>query len=121
MGQESKLIKDWKEKDVQRLRNLVSKNHTDKTVTQIGYTKKRLNRVEGDCWEENNKTWTIKNGIKITITKLDTVKKLLQIPLTCPNCHKSMVNTRLNKNMYAIHNMCFDCVITQNKPCVNGI
>ena len=112
MNNESMLQKDFKQRDIQRMRNLISKKYGDKVSTQTGYVKQVVEHKEGDVWEENNKTWTIKNGIKITITKLDTVKKSLQIPLTCPNCHKSMVNTRLNKNMYAIHNMCFDCVIT---------
>jgi len=105
------LKKEFKERDVQRLRNLVSKNYTEKTVTQIGYTKENIERNEGDVWEENNKTWTIKNGIKMTTTKLSLVKSALQLPLTCPSCHNAMNNNRLNKQMYSIHKMCADCVI----------
>ena len=82
MSNESLLKKEFKERDVQRLRNLVSKNYTDKTVTQVGYTKAQTDYKEGDVWEENGKTWTIKNGIKMTITKLDLVKSILQMPLT---------------------------------------
>ena len=62
-------------------------------------------------WEENGKQWTIKNGIKMTISKLDLVKKSLQIPLVCPNCGKAMKKKNLDTKMYSIHKQCFDCVI----------
>jgi hypothetical protein len=108
---ESVLKKEFKERDVQRLRNLVSKNFADKTVTQVGYTKEQIDHKEGDVWEENSKTWTIKNSIKMTITKLDLVKSALQMPLICPKCKRAMSKGRLDKHMYSIHKMCSDCVL----------
>jgi len=112
MSNESLLKKEFKERDVQRLRNLVSKNHSDKTVTQVGYTKEQVDYKEGDVWEENGKTWTLKNGIKMTVTKLDLVKSTLQTPLTCPECKRAMNKGRLDKHMYGIHKKCSDCVIS---------
>jgi len=112
MSNESLLKKEFKTRDVQRLRNLVSKNHSDKTVTQVGYSKEQIDRKEGDIWEENGKTWTIKNSIKMTITKLDLVKSTLQTPLTCPECKRAMNKGRLDKHMYSIHKKCSDCVIS---------
>jgi len=112
MANESMLQKDFKQRDVQRMRNLITKNYGDKTVTQAGYTKEHVERKEGDVWEENGKQWTIKNGLKQNITRLDNIKKSLIIPLTCPNCTKPMKNDTLNKKMWPIHKMCFDCVIT---------
>ena len=112
MSNESLLKKEFKERDVQRLRNLVSKNHSDKTVTQVGYTKEQVDHKEGDVWEENGKTWTLKNGIKMTVTKLDLVKSTLQTPLTCPECKRAMNKGRLDKHMYGIHKKCSDCVIS---------
>jgi len=109
---ESMLQKDFKQRDVQRMRNLITKNYGDKTVTQAGYTKEIVEHKEGDVWEENGKQWTIKNGLKQNITRLDNIKKSLIIPLTCPNCSKPMKNDTLNKKMWPIHKMCFDCVIT---------
>jgi hypothetical protein len=106
------LQKDFKSRDVQRMRNLITKNYGDKTVTQAGYTKETVIYKEGDVWEENGKQWTIKNGLKQNITRLDNIKKSLMIPLTCPNCSKPMKNDTLNKKMWPIHKMCFDCVIT---------
>ena len=112
MANESMLQKDFKSRDVQRMRNIITKNYGDKTVTQAGYTKETVEHKEGDIWEENGKQWTIKNGLKQNITRLDNIKKSLMIPLTCPNCSKPMKNDILNKKMWPIHKMCFDCVIT---------
>lgn len=118
---ESKLIKQWKESDVQRMRNIITKNYNDKTNAQIGYTKIHEEHKENDVWEENGKKWTIKNGIKVNITKLDVVKKILQLPLTCPNCNKLMNKGKLDKIMYQIHKKCSDCVIeNETKLKVNG-
>jgi hypothetical protein len=108
---ESKLQREFRERDVQRMRNLITKDYGAKTGVQIGYTKEYVEHKEGDVWEENGKNWTIKNGIKMTISKLDNVKKILQLPLTCPKCSKAMKNNEVNKKMYSIHNMCYGCVI----------
>jgi hypothetical protein len=110
MNNDSVLKKEFKERDVTRLRNIVSKNYSDKTITQVGYTKEQVEHKEGDVWEENGKNWTIKNGIKMTITKLDLVKKTLQMPLVCPKCKKAMNKGNLDKQMYAVHHTCSDCV-----------
>lgn len=108
---ESRLQKDFKSRDVQRMRNLITKNFGDKTVTQAGYTKATIEHKEGDVWEENGKNWTIKNGLKQTITRLDSIKKSLLLPIVCPSCNKAMANSPLNKKMWPLHSKCFDCVI----------
>lgn len=121
MNNENVLKKEFRERDVQRIRNIVNKKYGDKTVTQVGYTKESIDHKEGDIWEENGKKWTIKNGLKMTISKLDLVKKLLQIPLTCPKCGKAMKKKNLDTKMYSIHKQCFDCVIqTETKLRLEG-
>ena len=107
---ESLLKKDFKESDVQRVRNLVNKDYTSSTKAQSGYQKSHQYHKEGDIWEESGKTWTIKNGIKQNITKLDKAKKAAFVPLTCPKCSGSMKH-HLAKKMYRIHGFCFDCTI----------
>ncbi len=102
---ETQLKKQFSERDLQRIRNLAQKKVHDKTVTSVGYTKAEERHVEGDVWEENGKTWTIKNGIKRTIRKTDAVKA----PLLCPKCSKPMKH-RFDKQMYGIHQMCLHCV-----------
>ena len=106
------LKREFKERDVQRMRNIIKKDYTAKTVTQVGYTKAQTEHKEGDVWEENGKKWTIKNGLKQTITRFDELKKVLNLPLACPSCGKAMKNNTLNKKMWPIHSKCFDCVIT---------
>jgi len=104
---ESLLKKEFKSKDVNRARNLITKDFSGKTVDGIGYEKKYQHYKEGDVWEENGRQWTIKNGIKQNVTKLDAAKKALQIPLTCPKCGGSMKH-HLAQKMYKIHGFCFD-------------
>lgn len=107
MAQESLLKKEFKSKDVERVRNLVNKDFSAKTVAGVGYEKTQQFHQEGDIWQENGRTWTIKNGIKQNITKLDAAKKAMQIPLTCPKCGGSMKH-QLAQKMYKIHGFCFD-------------
>ena len=104
---ENQLKKEFKTRDVERARNIIKKDYTSKTVAGTGYKKQREKHSEGDTWEEDGKTWTIKNGIRQTITKLDAAKKAVRIPLTCPKCGGPMKHT-LAKKMYKIHGFCFD-------------
>jgi len=107
---DSFLKKEFKQSDVQRVRNIVNKDFTSRTKSQTGYQKAYQSYKEGDIWEESGKTWTIKNGIKQNITKLDKAKKAARIPLTCPKC-KGPMKHHLAKKMYKIHGFCFDCTI----------
>ena len=104
------LKKEFKRKDVDRARNLLTGKSGASSETQVGYKKKRVDYKEGDVWVENKKTWTIKDGIKQTISKMDAIKKEIFMPLCCPKCSKVM-KKRLDKPNYKIHKMCFDCVI----------
>lgn len=65
---------------------------------------------EGDIWEESGKIWTIKNGIKKTVTKMDQARKEFLVPLSCPKCGGSMKH-HLDDKMWAIHKSCFPCVV----------
>ena len=104
------LKKEFKRKDVDRARNLLMGKSGASSETQVGYKKKRVDYKEGDVWVENKKTWTIKDGIKQTISKMDKIKKEIFMPLCCPKCSKVM-KKRLDKPNYKVHKMCFDCVI----------
>ena len=104
------LKKEFKRKDVNRARNLIMGKTNASTGTQIGYKKEIKDYKEGDIWTEGRKTWTIKNGIKQTVSKLDKLKKEVFMPLSCPCCNKVM-KKRLDKPNYRIHKKCHDCVI----------
>ena len=84
------LKKQFKERDVQRLRNLVTHKYGNKTTQGIGYTKPQEFHNEGDVWEEDGRKWTIKNGLKQNITKLDKAKEKVILPLFCPSCKNLM-------------------------------
>ena len=103
------LKKEFQEKDVERLRNLIQGKHGNKTRSSVGFSKADEFHAEGDIWESNGRTWTIKEGIKQNITKLDKAKKAHVMPLLCPNCGKVM-KKRNDKPAYNLHKKCFDCV-----------
>ena len=105
------LKKEFNPRDVQRMRNIITGQTGDRTQIQTGYEKHQGVYKEGDVWEEGGKKWTILKGIKQTVTKLDEIKKLVVLPLSCPNCGKLMKVDEYNKKMWAIHQKCFDCVI----------
>ena len=75
-------------------------------TTGTSYTKHK----EGDVWTENGKTWTIRNGIKRTVSKMDEARKQVFTPLACPSCGGSMKH-HLDEKMWTIHKTCFQCVI----------
>ena len=104
------LKKDFKESDVQRIRNLIRKDYTGRTKITSGYTGKVNEYKEGDIWEEDGRKWTIKNGVRQNISKLKQAKDFYKMPLTCPKCGGSMKH-HLHKKMYRIHKFCFDCTI----------
>ena len=110
MSKESFLKKNFQEKDVQRLRNLVQGKYGEKTRSSVGFSQKEEFHYEGDIWEAEGRTWTIKEGIRQNITKFDKAKKYHVMPLLCPCCNKVMKN-RNDKPFYNIHKMCFNCVI----------
>ena len=104
------LKKAFEKKDVTRIRNLVKGKTGNKISSSVGYKKADDHYSEGDVWELDGRTWTIKDGIKQNITKLDKAKQAHLMPLLCPNCRKVMRN-RNDKPFYKIHKKCFECVI----------
>ena len=104
------LKKAFEKKDVQRLRNLVQGKYGEKTSLGVGYERKHEDHIEGDIWEEDGREWTIKNGIKQNITRLDKAKEAIHLPLFCPCCSTLMKN-RYDKQFYIQFNRCFNCQI----------
>ena len=102
------LKKEFNKKDVERLRNLVKGKGSERTNQGIGYTKAQEFHKEGDIWEENGRKWTIKDGIKQNITKMDRAKKAYLKPLMCPKCDKIM-NKGADPGYYKQFGTCFKC------------
>ena len=107
MSKDTVLKKEFQKKDVERLRNLMQGKYGEKTSSSVGFTSKQEFYNEGDIWESDGRTWTIKNGIKQNITKLDKAKKAHTMPLFCPSCGKLM--KRVDKPYYNVHRYCLDC------------
>jgi len=104
------LNKQFSEKDVNRMRNLIQGKYGEKTGQSVGYSKQENDYKEGDIWEADGRTWTIKNGIRQNITKLDKAKKAHMMPIFCPCCGKKM-SVHTDKAYYNIHKKCLNCVI----------
>jgi|TARA_B110000967_G_scaffold77392_1_gene79979 hypothetical protein len=109
------LNREFSEKDIQRMRNLVQGKYGEKNEASVGYSKPDDFYKEGDVWEHDDRTWTIKEGIRQNITKLDKAKKAHNMPLFCPEC-KGLMKNRNDKEFYKIHKTCFRCVVlTEDK------
>ncbi len=104
------LKKEFSKKDVQRARNLITGNTGARTTEGIGYTKKYEHHKEGDIWEEDGRKWTIKNGLKQNVTKMDKFKKMGKLPLFCPECN-TLMKKNLDKKVFPAYQKCFDCVV----------
>jgi uncharacterized C2H2 Zn-finger protein len=105
------LKKEFNKKDVKRLRNIIKGKAGERTASGIGYTKKEEFHQEGDIWTENNRTWTIRDGIKENITKLDKFKKSA-VPLFCPVCN-GIMNKQLDSHYFKAHGACLNCIKTK--------
>ena len=107
---ENVLKKQFAEKDIQRIRNLVKGKNGERITNSVGYIEESKDYIEGDIWQENGRTWTIKDGIKQNITKLDKFKKV-SVPLFCPNC-KQVMDKQLDPFYYKSYGECLDCRAT---------
>ena len=111
-GKVQGLNKEFQKRDVERMRNLIQGKYGEKNGTSVGFSAPHKEYKEGDIWEKDDRTWTIKDGIKQNVTKLDKAKKVHTMPLFCPKCKKVMKN-RNDKAYYNIHKTCFKCVIKE--------
>jgi hypothetical protein len=110
MSKDSVLKKEFKHSDVNRLRNLVQGKYGEKTTMGTGYTKAKEFHDEGDVWEEDGRTWTIKNGVKQNITKLDKAKEGIVVPLFCSKCSRA-TKPHLDKKWFVMYGHCFNCQV----------
>jgi hypothetical protein len=68
-----------------------------------------MQHQEGEIWTERGKTWTVKNGIKKTVTKFTQVRKDLQTPLCCPKCNNAM--HQCDETFYKHNKVCLNCTV----------
>jgi len=110
MKNETVLKKEFKQRDVERLRNLVKGKYGERTIMGTGYTKAKEFHNEGDVWEEDGRQWTIKNGLKQNVTKLDKAKEGIVLPLFC-SCCNNVMKPHLDKRWYVLYGHCFNCQV----------
>ena len=112
---DSILKKQFQKRDVERLRNLIKGKSGEKTTSGIGYKGDvEIEHKEGDVWEADGKTWTIRDGIKENITKLDKFKKVA-VPIFCPKCKENM-DGQLDPYYYKSYGECVNCrAVTETK------
>ncbi len=121
MNNESLLKKEFKGKDVQRMRNIITKNYTDKTTTQIGYTKEQVDHKEGDVWEEKTtlivKTSHRRNNImdrEFTQNRLTALLRSVKADPTKRKCSLKLLHGDMSeaemKTLYA--HPAIKCMVT---------
>ena len=111
--------KSISEEKVQRMRNIVKGDYTKSIKTQIGY-KRLQERSEGDVWEEGNKIWTIKNGVKQNVSKMQKVRDFIKMPLCCPECG-GIMKGQFDKHHWKVNRKCLSCVtLEEHKLKISG-
>jgi len=98
-------------KNIKRISNILSGNITAKSKTSVGYSKKEEERKEGDVWEEGGKTWTIKNGILKTVSKMSRIRSYTKIPFSC-ECGQPLKH-HLDKRAYSQKGKCYTCLLKE--------
>jgi hypothetical protein len=115
-----------KKSNLENIRELLDGSHKSQNRSVSGYTKSASKKREvGDVWYEANATgatyrWEQKDGFRVKTAKnsiIDTVRKALTIPATCPECDGDMRNheKKLHEKMYRIHKTCFSCVLVKER------
>lgn len=106
--------------NVQRIKNIIDGNYTAKSVISTGYQKEEIQHVEGEFFEENGKTYMIKNGIKRSYSKLSKIRHETKTPLTCPKCNRAMTKWQDSKTWEKFR-MCLDCLVEEdNQRIIDG-
>lgn len=107
-GEASALIKEFRTRDLQRMRNLKMGKLHDPNGTQVGYKKVEVRRKEGEIFIEKGQEYIIKNGIQVKNSKLSKIREDTKIPIFCPCCNKAM-SSYVDKKMYKMKKICLDC------------
>jgi hypothetical protein len=100
-----------KSKNIRRIANILSGDFRGKAKTSVGYSKVQEDHKEGDVWEENGKTWTIKNGVTKTVSKLSRIRTYAKVPFAC-ECGQTLRHM-LDKKAYTNKGKCYTCLLKE--------
>ena len=93
---------------VQKKINDQMNKYADKIVISQYTGQQEPKREEGDLWKDHDgKQWTLKKGIKQSISPLQDAKT----PWWCPQCGKTM--DKLDVKTFRATTKCYDCVAKQ--------
>ena len=82
--------------------------YADRIIVSQYTGQKEPNRKEGEVWHDNEgKKWTLKKGIKQSISPLQDAKT----PWWCPQCGKTM--DKLDVKTFRSTTKCYDCITKQ--------
>ena len=97
--------------NVKAINQMIRGEHRTQTRKSKGYEKKTLERKIGDSWiDDKGQKWIQKNGYKLKVGKLSTIRKVMDRTL-CPKCNKKATN--FNKQFINKEGHCHDCVVKQ--------
>ena len=118
-------------RNVQAIQQMLQGTHKTQTRKTFGFSDVK-NSVElnkkrkvGERWTDaNGDEWEQRQGFRNKNPRqgemLVELRKLFELPDTCPDCGNPM-GSRLDKKMYPIHKKCFDCVVVmETKMRYNG-
>jgi len=89
---------------------------SDSTRVTVGWRPEIADRKEGDTWEDSDgRKWTIKNGIRQNLTKLDSAK----MPFWCPQCNRPLNHT-IHTRAFNKFGYCHDCIVTKESQLKNS-
>ena len=92
-------------KKVQKKINDQMNKYADKIIVGQYTAEKEPDRQEGDSWKDHDgKLWTLKNGIKQSVSPLQDAKTRWW----CPECGKAM--DKLDVKTFRAVTKCYDCV-----------
>ena len=106
------------EQKISEMRNKLSSklDRWANTLQFSMYTPEKVQRAEGDQWEEDGKRWEMKAGIKTSITSLIGAR----MPFWCPKCSISMTH-KFDRKFYFLRGWCYNCNIDfEGKMRVDG-
>lgn len=103
-----KLSEQELQQKVEGMREGITKKLTkwaDRIQVSMAFTPK-VERLEGERWEEGGKTWEMKGGIPQSVSMLQAAR----MPHWCPKCSKPL-NHRFDRKFYYLRGWCYNCNI----------
>ena len=97
---------------VKELKQYLSNGGVEQTKFYID-DQNQAEHIEGSIWEEGGKKWTIKNGIRKTVSRYSEIRNICMLPYVCPRCGNALHDNDYNRKVYSILGICYDCFLLE--------